>query len=227
MKIEMLNPSELIPYKNNPRKNENAIDKVATSISKYGFKQPIVIDKNNMIIVGHTRWKAALKMGLKEVPVLKADDLTPAQAKAYRIADNKTNEFAEWDWEGLDIELDELKELDLDIDWLEFSKGKYIGWNPEKTEEAINGDNIFDLVNYGLQSFWKNITNENARCYEYQIDLPYQPVTSLVRQKYSRTNLEEIQRIILTYMRQGDYFLESCCGSVSYTHLTLPTKRIV
>ncbi len=122
MIIEMMKPSDLIPYKNNPRKNENAIDKVATSISEYGFKQPIVIDKNNVIIVGHTRWKAALKMGLEEVPVLKAEDLTPAQAKAYRIADNKTNEFADWDWEGLNLELDELKELDVDMDWLELSE---------------------------------------------------------------------------------------------------------
>jgi len=120
MKIEMLSPSELIPYKNNPRKNEQAVDKVATSISEFGFKQPIVVDKDNIIVVGHTRWKAALKLGLKEVPVIRATDLTPAKLRAYRIADNKTNEFAEWDWEGLGIELDELNDLDIDLDWLEF-----------------------------------------------------------------------------------------------------------
>ena len=121
-KIIFKAPSELIPYKNNPRKNEDAIDKVATSISEFGFKQPIVVDKNNIIIVGHTRWKAALKLGLKEVPVIIADDLTPAQAKAYRIADNKTNEYSTWDYENLETELDELKDFDINLDWLGLSE---------------------------------------------------------------------------------------------------------
>jgi len=135
-KIIFKTPSELIPYKNNPRKNEDVINKIATSISEFGFKQPIVVDKNNIIIVGHTRWKAALKLGLKEVPVIIANDLTPAQAKAYRIADNKTNEFAEWDFGKLEIELDELKDLNVDMDWLDFDKSesKYIPIEKEYDE---------------------------------------------------------------------------------------------
>jgi len=136
VKIEMLSPSELIPYKNNPRKNEQAIDKVATSISEFGFKQPIVVDKDNTIVVGHTRWKAALKLGLKEVPVIRATDLTPEQARSYRIADNKTNEFAEWDWEGLGLELDELKDLDIDLDWLEFDENNF----PARINEGLTDD---------------------------------------------------------------------------------------
>ena len=144
MIIEMRPPSELIPYKNNPRKNEDAIDKVATSISEFGFKQPIVIDKNNVICVGHTRWKAALKMGLKEVPTVKADDLTPAQIKAYRIADNQTATFSDWDFELLELELDELKELDIDMEWLEFEgKNNYTpNLNPETVAKVITKSEI-------------------------------------------------------------------------------------
>jgi len=120
IKIELLKVEELIPYTNNPRINDSAVDMVASSINEFGFKVPIVVDKNNIIIAGHTRLKAAIKLGLKEVPCLVASDLTPAQIKAFRIADNKTNEFAEWDWTILDIELAELKDMDFDIDWLEF-----------------------------------------------------------------------------------------------------------
>ena len=120
IKIELLKIEDLIPYHNNPRVNDPAVDMVASSINEFGFKVPIVVDKNNIIIAGHTRLKAAIKLGLKEVPCLVASDLTPAQIKAFRIADNKTNEFAEWDWTILDIELAELKDMDFDIDWLEF-----------------------------------------------------------------------------------------------------------
>ena len=81
--------SELIPYVNNARKNDHAVDAVASSIKNYGFKQPIVIDKLGEVVAGHTRLKAAKKLGMKEVPVIVADDLTPAQIKAYRIADNR------------------------------------------------------------------------------------------------------------------------------------------
>ena len=120
IKIELLKVEELIPYTNNPRINDSAVDMVASSINEFGFKVPIVVDKNNIIIAGHTRLKAAIKLKLKELPCIRATDLTDAQIKAFRIADNKTNEFAEWDWTILDIELAELKDMDFDIDWLEF-----------------------------------------------------------------------------------------------------------
>ena len=95
MQIKSIETNKILPYINNPRKNLN-IDKVASSIKEFGFQQPIVIDKNNTIIVGHTRFEAAKKLGLKEVPVQIAD-LTETQAKAYRIADNRLNEDASWD----------------------------------------------------------------------------------------------------------------------------------
>lgn len=106
---------ELIPYINNPRNNDNAVDAVASSIAEFGFKVPIVIDKNNIIVSGHTRLKAAKKLGLKTVPVVIADDLTDAQIKAFRLADNKVSEAAGWDFALLDLELEELAEMDFDM----------------------------------------------------------------------------------------------------------------
>lgn len=97
---------ELIPYINNPRKNDQAVDAVASSINNFGFKVPIVIDKYGEIVTGHTRLKAAKKLGLKEVPVIIADDLTENQVRAFRLADNKVAELAEWDEEILQAELD-------------------------------------------------------------------------------------------------------------------------
>lgn len=113
-----MNIDKLIPYINNPRLNDGAVDKVASSIKNFGFKNPIIIDKDNEIIAGHTRLKAARKLGLDEVPTIKVEDLTDKQIKAFRIADNKTSEFAEWDMELLEIELegleDEFTGFDLD-----------------------------------------------------------------------------------------------------------------
>ena len=100
------------PYDNNPRRNSEAVKYVAESIQQFGWKQPIVVDKDHVIIVGHTRWLAAATLGLEEVPVLIADDLTPEQVKAYRLADNKTGEIATWDFDLLALELGDL-ELDM------------------------------------------------------------------------------------------------------------------
>ena len=114
MKVIDKKLTEITPYAQNPRKNDEAVDKVAASIQEFGFKQPIVVDKDGTIIVGHTRYKAAQKLGLETVPVLVADDLTEEQAKAYRLADNKTNEFAEWDFELLDLELFDIDDIDME-----------------------------------------------------------------------------------------------------------------
>jgi site-specific DNA-methyltransferase (adenine-specific) len=113
MKMEIIykQTSELIPYINNPRKNDKAVDAVASSIKNFGFKVPIIIDSQGEIIAGHTRLKAAKKLDIKEVPCLIADDLTPAQIKAFRIADNKVSESAEWDIDLLKIEIQDLDEF--------------------------------------------------------------------------------------------------------------------
>lgn len=107
--------AELIPYVNNPRNNDAAVEAVASSIAEFGFKQPIVIDKDGVVVCGHTRLKAAKKLGLEEAPCVVADDLTPAQIKAYRLADNKVAEAAEWNDELLELELIELKDFGIDM----------------------------------------------------------------------------------------------------------------
>ena len=118
MKIINLKTEQLIPYINNPRNNDDAVDKVASSIKEFGFKVPIVINKDNVIVTGHTRLKAAKKLGIEEVPCIIADDLTDAQIKAFRIADNKVSEYAQWDEDLLKIELEQLEEMDFDLDEL-------------------------------------------------------------------------------------------------------------
>ena len=115
MNIVMKKTSELSEYENNPRNNESAIEAVANSIKEFGFKVPIVISKSNVIIAGHTRLKASIKLGLKEVPCIVADDLSEEQVKAFRLADNKTAELATWDFEKLESEL-----ANIQMDMLQF-----------------------------------------------------------------------------------------------------------
>ena len=115
MNIIKMKVEDLIPYINNPRNNENAVDKVASSISEFGFKNPIFVDKNNVVVNGHTRLLASKKLGLKEVPVIVIDDLTDTQIKAFRIADNKVAEYSKWDYDLLNIELEQLEELDFSM----------------------------------------------------------------------------------------------------------------
>ena len=115
MNIIKMKVEELIPYINNPRNNENAVDKVASSIAEFGFKNPIFIDKNNVVVNGHTRLLASKKLGLKEVPCIVIDDLTDTQIKAFRIADNKEAEYSKWDYDLLNIELEQLEELDFSM----------------------------------------------------------------------------------------------------------------
>lgn len=115
MTIKEIKTADLMPYENNPRNNDAAVDAVANSIKQFGFKVPIVIDKDNVIVAGHTRLKAAEKLGLDKVPCIIADDLTEEQIKAFRLADNKTAELAEWDFEKLESELQELADLDVEM----------------------------------------------------------------------------------------------------------------
>lgn len=112
--------SEIKPYERNPRRNDEAVKYVAESIKKFGFKVPIVIDKDNVIVAGHTRYKAAKKLSLKEVPCIVADDLTDEQIKAFRLADNKVAEKAEWDFDLLFDELDNIFDIDMESLGFEF-----------------------------------------------------------------------------------------------------------
>jgi ParB-like chromosome segregation protein Spo0J len=120
MNIQEIEIDKLIPYHNNPRKNQ-AVDKVASSLSEFGFQQPIVVDKNMVVIVGHTRLLASQKLGYDKVPVFVAD-LSENQAKAYRIADNRLSEDSDWDYDFLNMEIGMLQEFDFDLTQLGFDK---------------------------------------------------------------------------------------------------------
>ena len=113
MQIEQVAINDLIPYENNPRANDGAVEAVANSIREFGFRSPIILDKDGVIIAGHTRAKAAKRLGLDTVPVIRAEDLTPEQVKAFRLADNKVGEIAGWLPELLEAELAELENIDM------------------------------------------------------------------------------------------------------------------
>lgn len=139
MEIQWFLIDDLRPYERNPRKNAKAVDKVADSLKIYGWQQVIVVDKDHIIIAGHTRWLAAKKLKMEKVPVFIAHHLTPEQVKAYRIADNRLSEEAEWDSNLLCQELASLKELEVDLSLTGFSEielTKLLGTLSEPDEES-------------------------------------------------------------------------------------------
>lgn len=142
MKVELIDIEKLVPYARNPRITAHAVDKVAASIKEFGFRQPIVVDSEMVIIVGHVRYQAAQKLGLKKVPVHVADGLSAEQVKAYRIADNRTGEEAQWDNDLLGLELEDLDKLSFDKDVL--------GFEAAELEQLQKG--LENLLNDGIES---------------------------------------------------------------------------
>jgi ParB-like chromosome segregation protein Spo0J len=120
MNIIQKSVKDIVPYNNNPRINDDAVAVVVTSIKEFGFQVPIILDNNNVIIAGHTRWQAAKQLGLETVPVIVASDLSDAKAKAFRIMDNKSAEMALWDMDKLRVEIDDLSNLDCDLSTIGF-----------------------------------------------------------------------------------------------------------
>lgn len=116
MKITNVNASEIVPYENNPRKNDKAINYVEQSIRRFGFRVPIVLDRNNVIVAGHTRYKACLNIGMDTIPCVYADDLSEDEINAYRLADNKTSEFSDWDLDLLEVELEKLADWNVSME---------------------------------------------------------------------------------------------------------------
>lgn len=146
MKIIEKKVEELIPYVNNPRNNEAAVDFVAASIKEFGFKNPIIIDKDGVIVAGHTRHAAAKKLGLESVPCIMADDLTEQQIKAFRLADNKTAELATWDLEKLEIELEGIEELEMaEFGFESFGNNSASDDFSEYTETEEDSDEFEDI----------------------------------------------------------------------------------
>ena len=147
MKIQEFSIENVKPYEKNPRNNAAAVDKVAESIREFGFQQPIVVDNEGVIIAGHTRLQAAKKLGLQTVPVVIAEDLSDEQARAYRLADNKTAEFSGWDFDLLNEELFEIDDIDMaafGFDMSAFADG--IGGGLEEPKavdlDSASGDSI-------------------------------------------------------------------------------------
>src|SRR4051794_39807975 len=132
MKIELWDISRIKPYPNNPRVNDAAVAAVAASLKEFGWRQPLVVDTDGILIVGHTRWKAAQHLGWQQVPVHVATDMTEAQIKAYRIADNQTASIAEWDYDLLPVELTDLKEMAFDLSLL--------GFEDDELAKLLDGD---------------------------------------------------------------------------------------
>lgn len=144
MEIVWKGIGDLIPYENNPRHNEASVDRVANSIREFGFKVPIVIDKDGTIVCGHTRYKASMKLGLEEVPCIIADDLSDEQIRAFRLADNKVGEASKWDFELLDFEMEQLPNMNMEQFGFEFEE-------PEpKKNERLRTDERYKLPQIAL-----------------------------------------------------------------------------
>lgn len=153
LEIKYIPIDNIKPYKNNPRLNEDAIPYVMNSIKEFGFKNPIILDKNNVIVAGHTRLESAKRLDMKEVPVIYADDLTEEQIKAFRLADNKVAEKSLWDYTKLDEELDNI--LDIDMSMFDFDLDKDIQEPGEQFEEENTKGNERQRTNnkYNLELF--------------------------------------------------------------------------
>lgn len=128
--------SDLVPYENNPRKNQKAVEAVKNSIKQFGFKNPIIVDENNVIISGHTRRLAAIELGLETVPVVIAADLTEEQVRAFRLADNRVASFSYWDEKKLKDEIAEINDIDLSD--FGFKKDKIEDIFREKADKKIH-----------------------------------------------------------------------------------------
>ena len=179
MQIEYRAVKDLKQYTNNPRHNDAAVDAVAASIDAFGFKNPIIIDKNDVIVAGHTRLKAAKKLKLKDVPTICADDLTDEEVRAFRLADNKVAEMATWDAEALDRELDRI----LDIDMEDFGFDPPTEWDNEddgyfgdERERTFSAYNLADFDEADCEGFYQipklypcDVVPDDIRSFNYMM----------------------------------------------------------
>ncbi len=163
LKIVYKSVDDLIPYINNPRINDHAVDAVASSIKNFGWKVPIIIDKGNEIVAGHTRIKAAKKLGIKEVPVIVADDLDDNQVKAFRIADNRVTEQSSWDFDILKIELTGLEDLFTGFDLADFEDDIKL---LDTSEKLLNDETVIviDVEEHELEDTFETLTEAGYSC---------------------------------------------------------------
>ena len=171
MKIVDKRLDEIRPYEKNPRRNDDAVEYVANSIREFGWKQPIVIDKDGVIIVGHTRFKAAQMLGLDRVPCLVAEDLSPEQVKAYRLADNKVGEIADWDFQALEEELDSLA-IDMSIFSFSMNQHGKDGYIEDFFERGVEAKKKPDV--FGLKIMFDS-REQMEECRAFLIESGYKP----------------------------------------------------
>lgn len=161
LQIVYKNISELNPYKNNPRFNDEAVEAVANSIKQFGFKVPIIIDSSNIIVAGHTRLKAAKQLGIDKVPCIVASDLTEEQIRAFRLVDNKVSELADWDYEKLEEELANINSIDMNIFDFDMSEINDI---VEHLDEDIVCDSELEKVSLSEKFLFTPTSVLNTRC---------------------------------------------------------------
>lgn len=214
-KVTYMAVDSLIPYTNNPRLNDNAVDAVAASIKEFGFKVPIVVDGENVIINGHTRLKAAHKLGLKQVPVIVTDDLTPAQVKAFRLADNKTSELAGWDMDKLDIELGSIADIDMGDFCFDLNLGGEThaadsgagDWFDRDAKDGDEHEDGNDEYNEFVDKFKPKKTTDDC----YTPDNVYEAVAEWVSQEYGIDRSDMVR----PFYPGGDYrsedYAPGCC----------------
>lgn len=183
MKVLDIKLSDITPYENNPRNNEEAVEPVLNSIKEFGFKVPIVIDKNNIIVAGHTRYKAAKKLKLKIVPCIIADDLNEEQIRAFRLVDNKVSEIATWDYNILNFELENIMNIDMGMFDFDLSLDDI----PEELElerDEIGSAKSIKSLKYGnininmteeeatrFDNYYKNYVEENGNIFGLVLEL--------------------------------------------------------
>lgn len=180
---------ELHPYKNNPRRNDKAVDAVANSIQEFGFKVPAVIDKSGEIIAGHTRYKAAKKLGMKEIPCIIADDLTEEQIRAFRLADNKVGEMAEWDFDLLDEELEKMSYIDMEEFGFDLGDPSHF-WGDEEGERT-------EEYNEFEEKFKPKLTTDDC----YTPEAVYEVVKNWAVKEYGL----EGKNVVRPFYPGGDY----------------------
>jgi len=211
MNIQTINITEIKPYENNPRKiSEKAIDKVALSLKEFGWQQPIVVDEKNVIIAGHTRHKAAEKLGYREVPILKAVGLSDEKVKAYRFMDNRSHEETSWDW---DLAVKEISELidqnQVDEKLLGFDEGEFdyikLRFQEMETDKSIkeNADGGDESVK--TSNTFTNPSDENTKFVEFSIlltEADRKELYNILNEIKNKHNLKTFAEAIMFLVRR-------------------------
>lgn len=191
IEIVMRKIGELKPYENNPRHNDMAVDAVAASIQQFGFKNPVIIDKDGVIVAGHTRYKAAKKLGITDIPCISADDLSDEQIKAFRLADNKTAELAEWDEDLLGKEMQGI--INIDMSQFGFSVG----------EDELGEEMQDDKYTLKVKIPQYEITGE---CPEISDMLDSSKADELIQEVEATDIPEEIRKFLIQAARRHNVF---------------------